>query len=357
MQKNKRLLYIYLLLMIFLSSCSSEQKDRINLFDNFRLSQSKETVLQILTDKNLSYITTNDFSKDSSELTDEDKEEMPQDFFQVTTSIYGKHAIVTFHFWDNELYKIYVYHYYPFEETDKLKVNQDLLDTYHLFDTKIQSYFVSSIRKEYTDFLNYKHISFDIGLYENLDLEISEYSVTLTWIDKSIEQKVEIEKEKYKEMIKRQNPDYYGKWTIQNNEICYLTDIEGYFSNSITTNSPLSVICYIVKMDGFDNIEFRLYEYESEIVKSASWRNNSFFIYVTDLNTEKVVSGTSYLRGTEIGLGKDMSKQILSFLETDNPNVSFYLSEYDSDSKYEFILDDNIYGISKAMEKRTSYKK
>lgn len=347
-------------LVLFLSlqviSCSKPQ-DKINLFEDVRLSDSKENISQLLISRGLSIKTAEDYKIDEEKMTDEDKEKMPEDYIKIDTSIYGKNSIVYFYFWNNELYKINLMHLKPLSEKDKLKANQDLIETFTILDEKVQGYFVSTSRNEFTDIVNNKHVSFDIGFDDNIDIKIDDFSVTLYWLNIDIEKKVELEKEKYKEMIKRQNPEYYGKWKIQDNDICYLAGINGVFSNSVTNRSKLLLNCYIVNNGKYDDVEFRFYEYGSQIVKSASWRKNSFFIYVTDLNTNEIVSGNCYLRQTELELGEVLSKKVLRLLQNDNPNVSFYISEFDTDTKYQFILSDEIYGISKAMQKRKTYVK
>ena len=356
---KKKFFIIFSVITIIFSSCNLKnkpfpQKDKINLFEDFKVSQKKEMVTQFLTDKNVIFKTSADYAKASEEMTDDEKEKMPEDYIRIETSVYGKESIVEFYFWNNELYKIEYLHFKPFGEKDTLKANQDLLETFNILDEKMQGYFISSTRKEYTDIINQKHVSFDIGFFEKIDLKINEFSVSFDWFNKDINDVVSVEKEKYKESVKRQNPEYYGKWHVQNNDICYLADLKGVFSNSAVEKRELSGICYIVRRANYDEVEFRLYEYESNVVKRTGY-GNIYTVFITNLNKPNLIYDRCSIWGTEIELGEKLSKQLIKMMSEDNPRIEIDFRNSDKGTVHQLILGDELYGISKAMEKRKSY--
>ena len=107
MKKACLILLYSLLLCTLLISCQKKEppkpkEDLINIFEDFYLGQSKESVLSKITDKEIPYKTYADYAKPESEMTEEEKEKMPEDYYSINTSVFLKDSDIKFYFWEDK---------------------------------------------------------------------------------------------------------------------------------------------------------------------------------------------------------------------------------------------------------------
>ena len=145
---------------------------------------------------------------------------------------------------------------------------------------------------------------------------------------------------------------YVDEFRMPTNEayVCNTDPIEGFFSNSATTDSPLSVKIILDERD----LAFVLYEYRTNVVKNSFSDVYDYSVILRDATGNKTtLSAMMPSGGDRLLFFSDDANTIQEALRT-NPSVSFYIQETDHPTtNYLFTIEDTT-GFSEILELLTT---
>lgn len=346
----KKTLFLLITFFLFVS-CSNKQKT--NIFEDFYILMEKDNVIKVLEDKQVNYqnpTKEEQIKKNESRVESIEKkalENMPEDYITYKDTFFSINNVSIFlYFCENSLYKIEV-NSYPISENKEERISETKKNL-NIFNQTISKYFVNSEYKQYDDFFGNKHYYYSLEepLGKYIDIESSNFGIELQYIEPLLNMKIKRQKEEYAEKIRRNNPEYTGKWYVLKDYYVALKNIEGQFSNSVTTNSKLKVNLKYTKDNKF---EIELYEYGGKNPVKGSYSSPKKYTIFISNNNEKSIGLYGYNYYNAIIFSNEDSEKIYNLLTNNQENIKFHILGNDySTSDYIFTIKDS-YGLDIAV--------